>query len=112
MKAAKLDLLIQRGSTYRKAFQLQQRSGVGVDLLGCSIRAKIRKTFESTIELSFHATIFDPANGKCSIELSAAETEQIEFSTGVYDIEIIFPDGSVHQILFGNVLVKKEATYG
>lgn len=46
MKAAKLDLLIQRGSTYRKAFQLQQPDGAPVNLLGSSIRAKLRKSFE------------------------------------------------------------------
>lgn len=112
MKAAKLDLLVQRGSTYRKLFQLQQKDGTPVELLGCSIRAKLRKSYESSIELNFQAAIYDAVNGKCSIELTAAETEQIGFTTGVYDVEIIFTNGDIHQVLFGNVLIKKEATYG
>jgi hypothetical protein len=112
MKTAKLDLLIQRGSTYRKLFQLQQVGGIPVDLLGSDIRAKLRKTFESAVFIDLHAQITDPVNGKCLIELSAAETEEIQFATGVYDVEIIFPNTEVQQVLFGNVLVKKEATYG
>lgn len=112
MKAAKLDLLIQRGSTYRKAFQLQQPDGTPVNLLGSSIRAKLRKSFESSVEVDFHALIFDPLNGKCSIELSADETAALEFVTGVYDVEIVFTNAEVQQVLFGNVLIKKEATYG
>jgi len=71
MKPAKLDILIQRGSTYRKVFQLQQTSGAPVDLLGSSIRAKLRKSFESAVTLDLHASIIDPVNGKCSIELRA-----------------------------------------
>jgi hypothetical protein len=64
------------------------------------------------VVIDLHAEITDPGNGKFSISLSPAETEQIKFATGVYDVEIVFSPTEIQQVLFGNVLIKKEATYG
>ena len=111
MQGAKLDLLIQRGSTFRRLFQLQQPDTTPVDLTGALIRGKIRKDFKSSVVVDLHAEIYEPVIGKCLIQLTATETEAISFATGVYDVEIEFSNGDVRQALFGNVLVRQEATY-
>jgi hypothetical protein len=110
---AKLDLKIQRGSTYRRLFHILQPDKTPLDLTGCAIRSKIRKSrHDSTISLNFHAEITDPLTGEFTVSLSAAETETVGFATGVYDVEIVFSNGDVQQVLFGGVLFKSEATYG
>ena len=112
MKPVKLDISIQKGSTFRKVLQMKQQDGTPVNLVGSLIRAKIRKSYESIVQLSLNPEIIDPLDGKFKLELSALTTENIHFACGVYDVEIEYTNGDVAQIIFGNVLVKKEATYG
>lgn len=110
MKPYKYDLCIYKGSTYTKSFQLRGTSGTPTDLTGATLRTACRKEYGSSITAPLAAEIIDAANGMWRIHMSAADTAVVGFVSGVYDVEVVFTDGTVMQILRGNVLFKQEAT--
>lgn len=108
MKAVKIDLLIQKGATFRRVYQLKQSDGTPVNLTNFQIRSYMRHTFDSTAFVDLHASIVDAITGKWKLELSDAETSALTFTTGVYDVELVCPE--VVPITFGNVLIRPEVT--
>lgn len=110
MKPYKYDLCIYKGSTFTKSFQLRGTSGVAIDLTGSIIRTTCRKDYGSSITAPLAAEILDATNGMWRIHIPAADTAAVGFVSGVYDVEVVFTDGTVMQILRGNVLFKQEAT--
>lgn len=90
------------------------------DLTGCSARMQIRDAVNGNILLSLSSDPLAVRDGSISIEvdlagvsakLSAETTSSITWQRGVYDIELITPDGSVYPITaISNVTVSGEVT--
>ena len=45
-------------------------------------------------------------------KLSASATSQITWTTGVYDLKIIFPDQTVKRKIAGNIVISPQITNG
>ena len=124
MAAAKLDLLIDKGATFRRTFFWKTRSGTGVisdvDLSGFTARMKIRlKRSDPDPPLAELTT----ANGGIVLE-SGGETGRIDlfisdtttaaytWSAAVYDLELIDAGGAgdVTRLLQGRVAANDEVT--
>lgn len=123
MAAAKLDFIIEQGSTFQRKLIFKDSEGVLVDLSGLTLRGQIRQNPSSpTITASFTCVI-DPDQitnkGQASISLTAIETAAMvlpeqKFASRktvafAYDIEKV--GGSVvTRILEGVVNVSPEVT--
>ena len=51
------------------------------------------------------------AEGKISLNVSAEDTELITYQKGVYDIELVFPNNEVQQIVYGKIVIDFEVTH-
>lgn len=118
MKPAKQDLEIYQGSTFVKSFQW--KTGVRktpVDITGFSIRMQIRKSLTDTaVEANLTTenggiVITDSPNGKFEIRITSSVTDTFTWTKGVYDLEMIYPEGEpVIRLIEGNVVNKLSVT--
>lgn len=110
MQPANLDLTIYKGSTYSKLIQWKTgEPATPVDLTGCTARMQVRKRANDTEVLDVlttengKLTIYNPSEGRIRIDISAAQSAAYTFTTGVYDLEIVYPAPSttVYRIMQG-----------
>jgi hypothetical protein len=86
-----------------------------VDLTGYTARMDIRQTLTATTTLLSLTTgngriAIDTANYVITLDLTAAETEALTFSSAVYSLEMVGPSSDVTQLLYGSVKLDKEVT--
>lgn len=118
MQPAHLDLEIYKGSTFSK--QIQWKTGtpaVPVNLTGYSARMQVRKSVnDSTILDSLttennRLTIYTPTEGRLRIDVAADISSAYEFTSAVYDLELVAPDNiTVYRILEGCYSANPEVT--
>ena len=118
MPAYKLKLAIEQGATFTKVITWKTGAPLApVDLSGCSARMHIRAQIEDVLPLLTLTTAnarlaLGGAAGTITISLSATETAALLWASGVYDLEIEFPNGTVVRRLSGSVSVSPEVTRG
>lgn len=117
MQPASLDLTIYKGSTFVKSIQWKTGDpAVAVDLTGCTARMQVRKSPCDSVILESLSTsngkilITDAINGKFQIRISADVSSAYTFVSGVYDLELVFPDGTITRIIEGNFIAMPEVT--
>lgn len=117
--SGKHNLQILQGSTFRVTFTLEEMDSdsnlTAANLVGCLVRMQIRPNHRSTevyldLGLEGYISISDPQNGEIFIEIPASVTEELDFSSAVYDIEIEYPDGFVLRMVEGKVNLSLEVT--
>lgn len=117
MAASKFNLKIEQGATFSLPITWKAGSPtpVPVDLTGCTARMQIRQKLTDTAILVALTTEngrieLGGSAGTIALLLTAVETAAFQWVTGVYDLEIAFPDDTVRRLLQGNVAVSKEVT--
>ena len=120
MPAAKLNLSIEQGATFKHVLKLLQpalpgQTALPVDLGGYSARMQLRAELPSAaaiIELSSSngRIVLTPATGQLQLQLTASETAALSFEAAVYDLEITSAGGEVIRVLQGNVTLSLEVT--
>lgn len=119
MQPANLDLTIYKGSTYSKLFQWKTGTpATPVDLTGCTARMQIRKRvtdteiLESLTTENGMLTIYNEAEGRFRIDIPAAISAAYPFTSGVFDLEIVYPSPSttVYRVLEGCFAAIPEVT--
>ncbi len=117
--AGKKDLTIFQGASFYFVFRLAQVESDGsetpVDLSNCEARMQIRPNYRSDkIILDVGATgcitVTDPAKGEVTIDIPASITNDLDFSTAVYDTNIIFEDGRTMRLAEGRVQLSMGVT--
>lgn len=109
------DLRIEQGAYYTCPLELSDGDDTPLDLTGYTARMQVRKSVGSS-EVLLELTT---ANGRLVIEgstvrivLSAEVTAAITWRQGVYDLELVPPDGKVERLVQGSVVVSPEVTRG
>ena len=115
MAAATLDLIIDKGSTYKKTFTYQTANRTPIDLTGYTARMQARKSYNSTnaiIDLTTEngGISIIALEGKISLYISSIETSAIGEASGVYDLELIAPNGDISKFIRGTVRFPEEVT--
>jgi len=125
MPAAKKNLSIEQGATWRDSYVLLQSAPVGtpvadmlpVDLTGYSARMQVRPDYASAtvlvdLTVANGGITITAAAGKISLYISAADTSALAFTdtTAVYDLELIEPAGDVIRLLRGSISLSPEVT--
>lgn len=114
MNAAIVHLTIEQGATFRQPVQFLAADDTPVDFTGCTARMQIRRTLEDLAVLLELTTengrlAIDVPTGTLTMNLTAIETAALD-SGGVYDLEVLFADGSTSRMLKGMVLLDREVT--
>ena len=126
MLAGNYNMTCQQGSTFRRTIEIEQPNLVvdptgqtfePFDLSGYSARMQVRRTIDSAsfiLELTTQngALTINPtedAVNQIYIDVSASVTASVD-AGGVYDIEIINPDGTVSRVLQGIFNLSPEVT--
>lgn len=120
MPAHKVKLEIDQGATFDKTFTWKtgtKANAAPVDLTGCKARAHFRSELESVTVLLELTTenqriVLGGPTGEIRIVISATDTTALNWPTGVYDLEVEFPDGTVVRRMAGSVVVSPEVTRG
>jgi hypothetical protein len=115
MAAAKRNITIEQGATYRYSLIWKDSDGVPVDLSGYIARMQVRKMFTSDDTLLDLSSangdiVLGGVLGTIEIEASAADTALITDKVGVYDVELESSSGVVTRIIEGSVTIKPEVT--
>lgn len=137
-KPVKVQLQIYQGATFTKRFgwgsypyAVTERNGVivnlatgrpapssdyiAVNLTGWEARMQARRTVgDDTVlfELTSGNGGIVLGNGTIVVRISAQETSAYAWKNGVWDLELIAPDGTVTRLLEGGVSVSPEVTRG
>ena len=126
MLAGNYNMTCQQGSTFRRSIEIEQpdleadptgNTFIPFDLSGYSARMQVRRTIDSAnflLELSTQngALTINPsgtAPNQIYIDVSASVTASVNTS-GVYDIEIANPDGTITRVLQGVFNLSPEVT--
>lgn len=115
MTAAKLNLTVDQGATFRHCLVLKAGSGPAapeVNLTGYSVRLQIRAYVSAPdvlLELSTAngRIVVTPLTGEIAIVISATDTGLLDFSKAVYVLEIESAGGEVARILQGVITLSK-----
>lgn len=116
MTAARYNLQIEQGATFRQPLELSDPyTEQPWDLSGCTARMQMRSKIASTDILHEMTTennglIIDPLLGIILMQIDAAVTTTFKFANAVYDLELVKSDGDVIRLLAGVVLVSMEVT--
>lgn len=115
---AKLKLKIIQGATFRRLLVwLAPDKITPIDLSGCTARMQVRSEVESPTVLLELTTenggiVIDGPAGKLILHLPPAATTAISWESGVWDLEVVHPNGDVTRLAQGSISVSPEVTRG
>jgi hypothetical protein len=114
MAAGTYDITIEQGATFRLELVYKDDAAEPIDLTGYTARMKIKITNPSVpdiIELTTEngGIIITPLTGMIELYISEEDTEDLRFTTAVYDLELINEEG-VQRLIQGSVSFSKEVT--
>ena len=118
MAAFKVNLKIDQGATFSKVVIWKTGTPpVVVNLTGCTARMQVRGKLTDTAALLDLTTanggiVLGGIAGTVTLNVSAIQTAAISWTSAVYDLEIIFADGTVRRLLSGSISVSPEVTRG
>ena len=121
MAASKYDFSIEQGSSFKFSIIYKDAAGVPISLVNWCARLSwrtnngISQTFSSdNIDYSVYKFTIDEPNGKLTFMLPASTTNNFNFLTAKYDLELISPDDLYNgggkytkRLLFGNIDIVK-----
>lgn len=113
MPAQKYDFEIEQGASFALTWPILE-NGVPKDLAGYTVRAQIRRSVTSdAVEHEFTSSqgnaVADPRG--ITITATPVESSVWTWRRGVYDVELIYPNGlDVVRVAEGKVLLRPEVT--
>ncbi len=115
MATARINLRIDKGATFTK-YLTWKADNAPVDLTGCAARMHIRTKADAAgdplaaLTTENSGVILGGTAGTVELRMSAADTSALSFKKGVYDLEVVFTDGTVKRLMEGEVEVTPEVT--
>jgi hypothetical protein len=115
MSAGIHNITVEVGATFRLNVTWKDGNGDPIDLTGYEARMQFRKKFSSTTTIMSFTSgagtiVLGGADGTVAVKGIATLTETITDKFGVYDLELIAPNGDVDRILKGEVEFDPEVT--
>ena len=108
-EAGEYDITIEQGSGFSLPLIYEAPEGSPVDFTGSTARSQVRSKYSSTDTLMELTTenggIELGSDGSTGLSMSADDTAELNFSRGVYDLEIVPPTGEPYKIIKGNVFL-------
>lgn len=116
---SKLDIEIVQGATFLVNLEWQDAQGTPINLTGYTARMQIRADHTADAVLiglnteNGRIALNTPSTGGIELKITAADAEDITWTSGVYDLELVHMVGQeevVQNILYGNVTVRRNVT--
>ena len=117
--AGRLDLIIEKGSTFTRVFTWQTRDQetgalIPVDLSGYTARSMFRETHDSPqafFDLSTEngGIFIDSFAGKITLKIEATQSTNVIYDSGVWDLEL-YQGTNVTRLIEGRVKLTPEVT--
>jgi hypothetical protein len=104
------NLFVDSGSDYSNIITVSSTSGQPLNLSGYSVASQMRKSYSSSTAYAFTATVYDAANGKVRLQLSASASSVIPAGRWLYDVEITSPSGTKTRVVEGIVTITPQIT--
>lgn len=113
--AAKVNLRVNQGATFRHKLTWLTTEGVAIDMTGYTARMQARVSVENptaiiTLTTENGGINVTPLLGEVNLFISALATSQITTKKLVYDLEVQSPTGEVTRLAMGNIDVSMEVT--
>lgn len=107
--ATKLNLLVDQGADFTTSINLNDNTGVAIDLSSFTGRAQMRKHYTSSNSVSIDVSASN--SGVITLSLSSAATANIVAGRYVYDVELVdSSSNTVSRIVEGIVTVTPNVT--
>lgn len=104
------NLFVDAGSDYSNIITVSATNGQALNLTGYTVASQMRKSYGSTTVYSFAPSLYDAANGKVRLQLSASTSSSIPAGRWLYDVEITSPSGTKTRVVEGIVTITPEIT--
>jgi hypothetical protein len=113
--AAKHDILIEQGATFRLNLVWKDSVGTPVNLTGYSARMQVRRSLNTPTPLldlttANGAITLGGINGTIAVIASATLTDDLTARFAVYDLELQSADGTVTRLIEGKATISPEVT--
>lgn len=114
--AAKYKITIYQGESFSKVFTWKTGDPKNpVNLTGYTARMQVRKKYGSATTLLSLTTenggiTLGGVAGTITLYISAMDTSAIDWTAGVYDLELVSAGGLVKRLLQGTIKVSPEVT--
>jgi hypothetical protein len=104
---ARFDLSAYAGDTFSVDIAIAQ-DGSPVDVTGWTFTAQVRAKRAGAVAATFTVNVTDAAQGELTISLSGATTATL--ASGVWDLNVALPDGTVSTLVDGVITVTQDVT--
>lgn len=110
------DLTIDQGSDVAVELHLVNPEGTPKDLVGYSVAAKLKRTYnsDSAETVDFTAIVADDSAGIVTLSLTNTQTDALTAKRYVYDVEISYQDSDlntiIERVLEGKIFVNPSVT--
>ena len=104
-----VNLVIQKGTDFEETFSLQAEDGLGLNLTGFAVTAKLKKHPSSTTSYDF-STVITIADSTIKIVMSDTVTSTLPSGRCYYDLIITSSGGVVTKVIQGTALVEESVT--
>lgn len=105
------NLYIDQGSDFGAIVTLQNQDGTPIDLSVYTVKSQFRKSYQSSVAVTFTVTVFNATQGKIRIQLPADASSNVAAGRYLYDVEITSTTtGEKRRVLEGIVVLTPEIT--
>jgi archaellum component FlaF (FlaF/FlaG flagellin family) len=106
--AAKVNIVIDQGTTFNTTYTIHNASDEPIDFTGYTANSQIRKAYSSSIAYTFDVNL--NSNGQVTLSMGATATGNIVAGRYVYDVEVEDLVGVRSRIVEGIVTVTPQVT--
>jgi len=104
------NLFVDAGSDYSNIITVSSTNGQPLNLSGYTVASQMRKSYSSSTVYAFTASVYDAANGRVRLQLSASNSSAIPAGRWLYDVEITSAAGSKTRVVEGIVTITPQIT--
>jgi len=104
------NLFVDAGGDYSNIITVSSTNGQPLNLGGYTVASQMRKSYSSSTAYAFTASIYDAANGKVRLQLSASASSVIPAGRWLYDVEITSASGTKTRVVEGIVTITPQIT--
>jgi len=109
----KYNFSIKQGSSFTKNLTWEDDDGVAINLTGYKGKMQIRRDYDDLIYLTLTTEnsriVITPAEGKIKLQLTKSDTQSLDFSKAIYDLDI-YNDDNLYTLIEGTVTLIPEVT--
>ena len=104
------NLAIDQGTTYSVTITVTDDTGSARNLTNYTPRAQMRRSYYTSANTAFTASVASPTDGTITLNLTDTQTSALKAGRYVYDLELVSNAATVERIVEGIVTIYPEAT--